>query len=102
MSSKQVTPDMEHRIIKLLVKEDVKPAVTLRRLNAQYGCSSLSRARIYEWCKKLSEDRKRDSNMLHRHIHLTSVTEANILRVDDLILEIKQMEVRNLDMIVQC
>jgi ABC-type Fe3+-citrate transport system substrate-binding protein len=61
-----VIPSVEqHCIIKFLLKEKVKPAEILPRLNAQYGEEILSCASIYDWYNKFSEGRKEASNLMH-------------------------------------
>jgi hypothetical protein len=59
MASDHVTPSIKQRcIIKFLVKEKVKPADILHKLNAQYGEKTLSRASVYDWYDKFSEGRE--------------------------------------------
>jgi hypothetical protein len=56
MVSDLVTPSAEqHCIIRILVKEKVKPAEILCRLNAQYGEETMSHTSVYDWYSKFSE-----------------------------------------------
>jgi hypothetical protein len=53
MASDLFTPSVEQQcIIKFLVKEEVKSAKILCKLNAQYGEETLSYATIYYWYNK--------------------------------------------------
>jgi hypothetical protein len=50
------------------VKEKVKPAEILRRLNAQYREQTLSHASVYSWYIKFSEDCTEESNVPYAYV----------------------------------
>jgi hypothetical protein len=65
MASDLITPCVEQCcIIKFLVKEKVKPAEILHRLNAQYGEETLSHASVCDWHNKFSEGHKEASELM--------------------------------------
>ena len=52
MADNSVSACMEERVVmKFLVNEGLKPADIYRRLQAQYCDETLSRSKIFEWCK---------------------------------------------------
>jgi hypothetical protein len=56
MASEVVTPRIEQCcIIKFLVKESVKPAEILHRLNTQYGEETPSHASVCDWHSKFAD-----------------------------------------------
>ena len=56
MAENSVSARMEQRVVmKFLVNEGVKPADIYRRLQAQYGEETLSRSKIFEWCKHFKD-----------------------------------------------
>jgi hypothetical protein len=68
MASDLVTPCVAQCcIIKFLVKEKVKPAEVLHRLNAQYGEETLSHASVYDWYK-FSEGHNEVSHLPYAHV----------------------------------
>lgn len=59
-------------IIKFLVKQMVKLAEILHRLNAQHGEQTLSHtSAVYDWCNKFSDGCKQISNLPQDHIQQT-------------------------------
>lgn len=53
-----VSASTEQRVVmKFLVNEGVKPTDVYRRLQAQYGDETLSRSKIFEWCKRFKDGR---------------------------------------------
>lgn len=57
MSEREVHPSVAQRIIiKFLAREGVKPAEILRRLTAQFGEQTLSRARVFAWHKEFTQE----------------------------------------------
>jgi hypothetical protein len=78
------------------VKEEVKVAEILHRLNAQYEEEILSHASVYDWHNKFYEDHKEVSNLLHTHIQPTAVHDVNIHLVVGLILGNRQITVCNI------
>jgi hypothetical protein len=77
-----------YNIIKFLVKEEeeVKPAETLCRLNAQYGEETLSHASGCVWYSMFYESHTEVLNLLHAHVQPTAVHSVNIHHVEELIL----------------
>jgi histone-lysine N-methyltransferase SETMAR len=97
MAASSVSATVEQRcVIKFLVKENVKPAEILRRLQAQYGEQTMSRATVYEWCEQFREGRELVTNEAHGHIRPTAVTPVNIARVEQVILQNRQVTVRDI------
>lgn len=97
MAAGNVPVDVKQRcIIKFLVKEKVKPAEVLRRLEAQFGEQTLSRERVYDWCRQFSKGRSLVTNDPHRNFRPTAVTPANIARVEQVILDNRRITVQNI------
>jgi hypothetical protein len=67
------------------VKEKVKPAEVLHRLNAQYGEETLSHASVYDWYSKFPEICKEVLNIPHAHIQPTAVCDVSVCFVKVLI-----------------
>lgn len=80
-------------IIKFLEKEGVQPAEILTRLQKQFGEECLSRTRVFAWCKSFKEGRERVANEPHNRRPRTSITQANIDRVRDLINDNRRITV---------
>jgi len=58
MADNSVSACMEqHVVMKFLVNEGVKLADMYRRLQAQFGDETLSRSKIFEWCKHFKDGR---------------------------------------------
>ncbi|XP_073972912.1 protein GVQW3-like [Rhodnius prolixus] len=86
MSEQEVPSSIAQRvIIKFLAAEGVKPAEILRRLTAQFGEETLSRARVFAWHKQFVEGRDRVENESHDRRPRTSITANNISSVRRLI-----------------
>ncbi|XP_056636775.1 protein GVQW3-like [Diorhabda sublineata] len=86
MSEQEVPPSIAQRIvIKFLAAEGVKPAEILRRLTAQFGEKTLSRARVFAWHKQFVEGRERVENESHDRTPRTSITAGNIDSVRQLV-----------------
>lgn len=86
MSEQEVPPSIAQRIvIKFLAAEGVKPAEILRRLTAQFGEETLSRARVFAWHKQFVEGRERVENESHDRRPRTSITAGNIDSVRQLV-----------------
>ncbi|XP_057658478.1 histone-lysine N-methyltransferase SETMAR-like [Diorhabda carinulata] len=86
MSEQEVPPSIAQRIvIKFLAAEGVKPAEILRRLTAQFGEKTLSRARVFAWHKQFVEGRERVENESHDRRPRTSITAGNIDSVRQLV-----------------
>lgn len=86
MSEQEVPPSIAQRIvIKFLAAEGVKPAEILRRLTAQFGEETLSRARVFAWHKHFVEGRERVENESHDRRPRTSITAGNIDSVRQLV-----------------
>lgn len=86
MSEQEVPPSIAQRIvIKFLAAEGVKPAEILRRLTAQFGEETLSRARVFAWHKQFVEGRERVENECHDRRPRTSITAGNIDSVRQLV-----------------
>jgi hypothetical protein len=97
MASDLATPSVEQRcIIKLLVKEVVKPVEIRRMLNAQYGEETLSHAGVYDCCKNVSGGRQEFSNLSNAHVHPTDVRDVNIRRAEERILGNRRITVRDI------
>jgi len=86
MSEQEVPPSIAQRvIITFLAPEGVKPAEILRRLTAQFGEETLSRARVFAWHKQFVEGRDRVENESHDRRPRTSVTVNKINSIRQLI-----------------
>lgn len=86
MSEQEVPPSIAQRIvIKFLAAEGVKPAEILRRLSAQFGEETLSRARVFAWHKQFVEGRERVENQSHDRRPRSSITAGNIDSVRQLV-----------------
>lgn len=86
MSETDLHISVEKRIIiKFLAKEGVNPTEILRRLQAQFGDNTLSRTRVFAWHKEFSGGRETVENESHARRPRTSVTEANIDAIGNLI-----------------
>lgn len=86
MSEQEVPPSIAQRvIIKFLAAEGAKPTEILRRLTAQFGEETLSRARVFAWHKQFVEGRDRVENESHDRRPRTSIKANNISSVRRLI-----------------
>lgn len=86
MSEQEVHSSIAQRvIIKFLAAEGVKPAEILRRLTAQFGEETLSRARVFAWHKQFVGGRDHVENESHNRRPRTSITANNIRSVARLI-----------------
>lgn len=92
MSEQEVHSSIAQRvIIKFLAAEGVKPAEILRRLTAQFGKETLSRARVFAWHKQFVDGRHHVENESHNRRPRTSITENNISCVRRLIEDDKRL-----------
>ncbi|XP_026805906.1 protein GVQW3-like [Rhopalosiphum maidis] len=97
MSERQVPTAVAQRIIiRFLVGEDVKNTDIFVRLQKQFGSECLSRAAVFKWAKAFKDGRKTVENEPHDRRPRTSVTPDNIRRVEQLILEDRRMNVRDI------
>lgn len=86
MSEQEVHSSIAQRVvIKFLAAEGVKPAEILRRLTAQFGEETLSRARVFAWHKQFVGGRDHVENESHNRRPRTSIAENNISCVGRLI-----------------
>lgn len=66
MTERKVHPNLKQRIIiKLLVKEGLKPVEICKRLKEQFLEDTLSDISIYKWCKIFKEGREFVRNKPH-------------------------------------
>jgi histone-lysine N-methyltransferase SETMAR len=63
---------------------------------SQYGEEILSCKSVYDWWNKFPEDREQVANRQHAHVQPTAVTDVNIRRVEELILESRRIAVPNI------
>jgi hypothetical protein len=79
MVSDLVIPSVEQRcIIKFLVKETVKLAEILHRLNAAHGEQTLSYTSVYDWHNKFSDGCKQIFNLPLDHVHPTAACDVTL------------------------
>jgi len=96
MSEQKVPRSVEQRVVIKFLGENVPSAEIHHRLQQQYGEESLSRTRVFEWCKCFREGRERVENEPHDHWPRTSVTEPNTDRADALIRENRRITIKEL------
>ncbi|XP_066262228.1 protein GVQW3-like [Euwallacea similis] len=85
MSESEVHISVEQRIIiKFLVKEGVNPIEILQRLQAYFEDNTLLKTHVFAWLKEFSGGREKVENETHPHRQRTSVTDANIEAVRNL------------------
>ena len=97
MSEQDVHPSIAQRIIiKFLSLEGVKPAEILRRLTAQFAEKTLSRTQVYDWHKKFSDGRQSVENETHARRPRTSINEANIRAIREMIKGDRRLIIREI------
>ena len=98
MTDSSVSACMEQRVVmKFLVNEGVKPTDICRRVQAHYGDETLSRSKIFEWCKHFKDGRTSVSNDAGRGgSQPTVVIPVNIYRVERLILDNRRITCREI------
>lgn len=97
MTEKEVPVSVAQRIvIRFLVRENVKTADIVTRLQAQFGNETLSTSQVYRWAKSFAEGRDMVENEPHNRRPRTSITPDNIKRVEEMILEDRRVTVRDL------
>ncbi|XP_011859225.1 PREDICTED: putative uncharacterized protein FLJ37770, partial [Vollenhovia emeryi] len=97
MSERQVPTAVAQRIvIRFLVWEGVKNTEILWRLRNQFGSECLSKSAVFKWAKAFKDVRETVKNEPHDRRPRTSITPVNIRRVEQLILEDRRMNVRNI------
>lgn len=97
MSERQVPTAVAQRIvIRFLVWEGVKNTEIFLRLRNQFGSECLSRAAVFKWAKAFKDGRETVENEPHDRRPRTSITPDNIRRVEQIILEDRRMNVRDI------
>ena len=98
MADNSVSACMEQRVVmKFLENEGVKPAHIYRRLQAQYGDETLSRSKIFEWCKRFKDGRTYVIDDPGRGgSQPTAVIPMNIQRMERLILDNRRITCREI------
>jgi hypothetical protein len=96
MVSDPVTPSVEQcYIIIFLLKETVKQAEILPKLNAQYGEEAISCASACNWCSEFFEGCEEVLNLPHTHIGPEAV-HVNVSGNKELILGKRQITMRDI------
>lgn len=86
MSEQEVHTSVAQRvIIKFLAWEGVRPSEILRLLFVQFCNETLSRTQVYDWHKKFSDGRETVGNETHARRPRTTINEANIHAIRELI-----------------
>jgi len=76
----------EQRInIKFLVRLKKTPTKCYKLLQEAYGDNSLSRARIFEWCKRFSEGRESTENDQRPGLHVTVTTPKTVTKINQIV-----------------
>ena len=98
MADNSVSSCMEQRVVmKFLVNKGIKPPDIYRRLQAQYGDETLSRSKIFEWCKRFKDGRtsvRDDPGCCGSQP--TAVIPVNIQHVECLILDNQRITCREI------
>jgi len=69
LSGQMVPLAVAQRImVKFLTNENVKPAVILKTLRAQFGDKTLSMTQMYDWSKSFKEGREEVENLWRLHL----------------------------------
>ncbi|XP_019727872.1 putative uncharacterized protein FLJ37770 [Hippocampus comes] len=85
----------EQRInLKFLVRLGKSPSEALGLLQQVYGDETMSRSRVFEWCKRFKEGREDVEDNPRSGRPSTSRTEANVERVRQMLLGDRRLTVR--------
>ncbi|XP_033222502.1 protein GVQW3-like [Belonocnema kinseyi] len=97
MSVRQVpTVVAQPIVIRFLVREDVKNADIFLRLRNQFGSEWLSGAAVFKWAKAFKNGCENVENEQYDRRPRTSMIPDNIRCVEEMILEDRRMNVRDI------
>ena len=85
----------EQRInLKFLVKLNKTPTECYKLLQEAYGDSSLSRARVFEWCKRFSEGRESTEDDQRPGRPVTVSTQETVTKINQIVRADRRMSIR--------
>ncbi|XP_033218107.1 protein GVQW3-like [Belonocnema kinseyi] len=97
MSERHVPTAVAQRIVvRFLVREGTKNTDIFLRLRNQFGSESLSRAPVFKWAKAFKDRRENVENEPHDRRPRISMTPDNIRCVEQMILDDRRMNVRDI------
>jgi len=92
-----ISENIEQRIcIKFCVANEISCADALKMLQKAYGDSALSKTRAYEWHKAFKEGREVIEDLPRSGRPSTSLTEDNIKKVKEIVLENRNSSLREI------
>ncbi|XP_051942683.1 protein GVQW3-like [Hippocampus zosterae] len=94
LSGRQEVSTEQRTNLKFLVRLGKSPSEALGLLQQVYGDETMSRSRVFEWCKRFKEGREDVEDNPRSGRLSTSRTEANVERVRQMLLADRRLTVR--------